>query len=141
MTADPSTALIERVQTLTAQLEEIPDFQARAVADELVSSVIQLYGAGLERIVEALALPGASAADVREPAGDETADGLRITPRPLHSGTVHTYADHRMVMAAAVLGLAVPGIVVEDVATVAKTMPEFTHLWAHMLDDRVPAGA
>jgi Fe-S cluster biogenesis protein NfuA/nitrite reductase/ring-hydroxylating ferredoxin subunit len=66
MTADPSTALIERVQTLTAQLEEIPDFQARAVADELVSSVIQLYGAGLERIVEALALPGASAADVRE---------------------------------------------------------------------------
>ena len=72
---------------------------------------------------------------------DETADGLRITPRPLHGGTVHTYADHRMVMAAAVLGLAVPGIVVEDVDTVAKTMPEFTHLWAHMLDDRVPAGA
>ena len=66
MTADPSEALIERVQTLTAQLEEIPDFQARAVADELVSSVIQLYGAGLERIVDALALPGASAADVRE---------------------------------------------------------------------------
>jgi Fe-S cluster biogenesis protein NfuA/nitrite reductase/ring-hydroxylating ferredoxin subunit len=66
MTADPSAALIERVQTLTAQLEEIPDFQARAVADELVSSVIQLYGAGLERIVDALALPGASAADVRE---------------------------------------------------------------------------
>jgi len=72
---------------------------------------------------------------------DETADGLRITPRPLHGGTVHTYADHRMVMAAAVLGLAVPGIVVEDVDTVAKTMPEFTHLWAHMLADRVPAGA
>ena len=80
-----------------------------------------------------------SAASAREV--DETGDGLRITPRPLHGGTVHTYADHRMVMAAAVLGLAVPGIVVEDVDTVAKTMPEFTHLWAHMLTDRVPAGA
>jgi Fe-S cluster biogenesis protein NfuA/nitrite reductase/ring-hydroxylating ferredoxin subunit len=61
-----SDALIARVQELTAQLEEVQDFQARAIADELVSSVVQLYGAGLERIVEELAVPGASAADVRE---------------------------------------------------------------------------
>jgi 3-phosphoshikimate 1-carboxyvinyltransferase len=46
-----------------------------------------------------------------------------------------------MVMAAAVLGLALPGLVVEDVGTVAKTMPEFTQLWASMLSDRVTAGA
>jgi 3-phosphoshikimate 1-carboxyvinyltransferase len=72
---------------------------------------------------------------------DETDDGLRITPRPLHAGTFHTYADHRMVMAAAVLGLVLPGLVVEDVGTVAKTLPEFTQLWAHMLSDRVTAGA
>ncbi len=71
----------------------------------------------------------------------ETEDGLRIVPRPLRPGRVRTYADHRMVMAAAVLGLAVPGIVVEDPGTVAKTMPEFTTLWARMLDQRVPAGA
>jgi 3-phosphoshikimate 1-carboxyvinyltransferase len=71
---------------------------------------------------------------------DETDDGLRITPRPLHAGTFRTYADHRMVMAAAVLGLALPGLVVEDVGTVAKTMPEFTQLWARMLSDRVTAG-
>jgi 3-phosphoshikimate 1-carboxyvinyltransferase len=72
---------------------------------------------------------------------DETDDGLRITPRPLRAGTFHTYADHRMVMAAAVLGLVVPGLVVEDVGTVAKTMPEFTQLWDRMLSDRVTAGA
>jgi 3-phosphoshikimate 1-carboxyvinyltransferase len=72
---------------------------------------------------------------------DETADGLRITPRPLRAGTFHTYSDHRMVMAAAVLGLVVPGLVVEDVGTVAKTMPEFTTLWERMLDERVVAGA
>ena len=61
-----SDQLITRVQELTAQLEEVQDFQARALADELVSSIIQLYGAGLERIVDALAEPGATAADVRE---------------------------------------------------------------------------
>ena len=49
-----SEQLIARVQELTAQLEEVQDFQARAVADELVASIIQLYGEGLERIFAAL---------------------------------------------------------------------------------------
>ena len=46
-----------------------------------------------------------------------------------------------MVMAGAVLGLAVAGVVVEDVGTVAKTMPAFTELWDDMLAQRVPADA
>ena len=46
-----SDELIARVQELTAQLEEVQDFQARAVADELVASIMQLYGEGLERIM------------------------------------------------------------------------------------------
>ena len=49
-----SDQLIERVQSLTAQLEEISDLHARAVADELVAAIIQLYGDGLERIFAAL---------------------------------------------------------------------------------------
>ncbi len=61
-----SDRLIARVQELTAQLEEVQDFQARAVADELVASVIQLYGEGLERIFATLAEPGVSAADARQ---------------------------------------------------------------------------
>jgi len=36
-------------------------------------------------------------------------------------------------MAAAVLGLAVPGIEVLNVATVGKTFPTFTALWAELL--------
>ncbi|MGO4340523.1 3-phosphoshikimate 1-carboxyvinyltransferase [Pedococcus sp. 2YAF34] len=59
----------------------------------------------------------------------ETEDGLRIEPKPLRAGLFHTYADHRMVMAGAVLGLGVPGLRVEDAATVAKTLPEFVDLW------------
>lgn len=63
----------------------------------------------------------------------ETRDGLHIRPGRLQGGRFRTYADHRMVMAAAVLGLAVPGLVVEDVGTVAKTLPTFTRLWEGML--------
>ena len=64
---------------------------------------------------------------------EELPDGLAITPRPLHAGTVETYDDHRIAMAAALLGLAVPGLLVSDVATTAKTMPDFTTRWAAML--------
>lgn len=63
----------------------------------------------------------------------ETADGLAISPAPLHGGTFHTYEDHRLVMAGAVLGLRVPGIVVEDPATVGKTFPGFTQAWRSMV--------
>ena len=63
----------------------------------------------------------------------ETVDGLLIVPRPLHGGIVRTYADHRIAMFAAVLGLAVPGVLVEDVATTGKTVPDFVDRWAGML--------
>ncbi|NEA24799.1 3-phosphoshikimate 1-carboxyvinyltransferase, partial [Actinomadura bangladeshensis] len=63
----------------------------------------------------------------------ELPDGLEIRPRPLRGGVFHTYDDHRMVMAAAVLGLAVPGIEVENPGTVGKTLPDFTRQWASML--------
>jgi 3-phosphoshikimate 1-carboxyvinyltransferase len=69
----------------------------------------------------------------------ETADGLRLSPRPLRGGLVRTYADHRIAMAAAVLGLAVPGVLVEDVATTGKTVPDFVDRWTGMLG--APAGA
>ncbi|MFL6089568.1 MAG: 3-phosphoshikimate 1-carboxyvinyltransferase [Aeromicrobium sp.] len=60
---------------------------------------------------------------------EETDDGLVIRPRPLHGGTFATYDDHRMAHAAAVIGLAVPGIQVENVATTAKTYPGFVVDW------------
>ncbi|NHN56429.1 3-phosphoshikimate 1-carboxyvinyltransferase [Calidifontibacter sp. DB0510] len=63
----------------------------------------------------------------------ELDDGLQITPKPLRGNVFQTYGDHRMVMAAAVLGLRVPGIEIADVQTVGKTLPEFTALWTRML--------
>jgi 3-phosphoshikimate 1-carboxyvinyltransferase len=64
---------------------------------------------------------------------EQSDDGLKITPKPLRGGLFHTYGDHRMAMAAAVLGLAVPGVIIENVETTAKTLPQFTSLWTQML--------
>jgi 3-phosphoshikimate 1-carboxyvinyltransferase len=63
----------------------------------------------------------------------EFEDGLEIRPRPMHGVRFETYADHRMAHAGAVIGLAVPGVVLTDVACTSKTMPEFPHLWAALV--------
>lgn len=63
----------------------------------------------------------------------ELDDGLRIEPRPLHGGLFATYHDHRMAHAAVVLGLRVPDLLVEDVATTAKTWAEFPDVWLRLL--------
>jgi 3-phosphoshikimate 1-carboxyvinyltransferase len=52
-------------------------------------------------------------------------------------GTWHTYADHRMAQAGALLGLVVEDIVVDDVACTDNTLPEFVPLWTKMLADSV----
>jgi 3-phosphoshikimate 1-carboxyvinyltransferase len=71
---------------------------------------------------------------------EETADGLRITSRPLHGGVWQSYADHRMATAGAIVGLRVPGVEVEDVGTTAKTLPDFPQLWADMLQGQTMDG-
>jgi len=58
---------------------------------------------------------------------EETA--LHITPAPLHGGTFHTYEDHRLATAGAVIGLVVPGVLIENVATTRKTLTDFPGLW------------
>ncbi|OBH03903.1 3-phosphoshikimate 1-carboxyvinyltransferase [Mycobacterium sp. E1747] len=63
----------------------------------------------------------------------ETPDGLVITATPLHPGVWRAYADHRMAMAGAIVGLRVAGVVVDDIGSTSKTLPEFPELWAHML--------
>ena len=62
---------------------------------------------------------------------EETA--LHITPAPLHSGVFHTYEDHRLATAGAVIGLVVDGIKVENIATTRKTLTDFPGLWKSLL--------
>jgi len=63
----------------------------------------------------------------------ETDDGLVIRPAPLRAGVFHSYADHRMAQAGAVLGLVVPGVQVEDIATTSKTLADFPGMWSSLL--------
>ena len=62
---------------------------------------------------------------------EETA--LHITPAPLHAGIFHTYEDHRLATAGAVIGLVVEGIEVENIATTRKTLTDFPGLWKSLL--------
>jgi len=63
----------------------------------------------------------------------EEETSLHITPAPLHGGVFHTYDDHRLATAGAVLGLVVPEIEVENIATTRKTLPDFSGLWSSLL--------
>lgn len=63
----------------------------------------------------------------------ELPDGLAFEPAPLHGGAWAAYADHRMATTGALLGLVVDGVVVDDIGTTAKTLPQFPELWKAML--------
>jgi 3-phosphoshikimate 1-carboxyvinyltransferase len=56
---------------------------------------------------------------------EEFADGLTVTPGPLHGAAVETYNDHRMAMSLALVGLRVPGVLIRNPGCVAKTYPGF----------------
>jgi 3-phosphoshikimate 1-carboxyvinyltransferase len=66
----------------------------------------------------------------------ELDDGLEIVPKPLTGNVFSTYDDHRMAMAAAVVGLVVPNVRVENIETTAKTLPGFAGQWAEMVEGR-----
>ncbi|MGQ0623276.1 MAG: 3-phosphoshikimate 1-carboxyvinyltransferase [Sporichthyaceae bacterium] len=77
----------------------------------------------------------ALATEINKLGGDVTAteDGLVIRPRPLHGGVFASYSDHRMATTGAILALAVPGVLIDDIDTTAKTLPGFGRMWAELL--------
>ena len=102
----------------------------------LADSPSELTGIGHMRMHESDRL-AALATEISALGGQvsELPDGLWIQPRPLRAGTepFDSRNDHRLVMAAAVLGLVVPGLRIRNAATVAKTFPTFQTLWQQML--------
>ena len=64
---------------------------------------------------------------------DEEESALHISPAPLHGGTFHSYEDHRLATAGAMIGLRIPGINVENIETTKKTLPDFPGAWADLL--------
>ena len=105
-----------------------------AAVAALADSPSSLRGIGHLRLHETDRL-AALAAELNALGGDvdEEESALHISPAPLHSGTFHTYDDHRLATAGAIIGLAIDGIDVENIATTQKTLPDFPGAWQQML--------
>jgi 3-phosphoshikimate 1-carboxyvinyltransferase len=119
---DADLADVSELTCVLAALAALADSPSR------LTGIAHMRGHETDRLAALTAEINGLGGDVRE-----LADGLEIRPRPLHGGVFHTYHDHRMVMAAAVLGLAVPGVLVENLATVGKTLPSFEALWTELV--------
>jgi 3-phosphoshikimate 1-carboxyvinyltransferase len=126
------------INGIEADLRDIPELCLPLTSVAALASGPSVFtGVGHTRAQETDRL-AAIAKEVNALGGDvtELPDGLSVRPRPLHASPGHafeSYDDHRMVMAAAVLGLAVPGIEVPNAATVGKTFPDFTALWSSLV--------
>lgn len=90
--------------------------------------IAHLRGHETDRIAALATEIGRLGGDVQE-----TDDGLEIRPAALSGGEFHTYADHRMAHAGAVLGLVVDGVRLDDVVCTSKTHPDFVGAWTALL--------
>ncbi|HEX5301661.1 MAG TPA: 3-phosphoshikimate 1-carboxyvinyltransferase [Streptosporangiaceae bacterium] len=128
-----------RVRGVNADLRDVNELApVLAAAATMADSPSVFTGLAHTRTHETDRL-AAMAKEINSLGGDvtELPDGLEIRPKPLHaSEPFGTYDDHRLVMAAAVLGLAVPGLRVAGAGTVAKTFPDFAATWTAMLGQR-----
>ncbi len=111
------------------------DIDMNAISDTMMTlAAVACFAEGLTRIRNVAHVRhketdriAAMAAELRKIGAGvvEFDDGLTITPVELHGATVQTYRDHRMAMSLALIGLKVPGVVIEDPGCVAKTYPGF----------------
>lgn len=100
-----------------------------ADSPSLIRGIAHIRGHETDRLA-------AMATEINRIGGDcrETADGWVITPtETLQGGLWRSYEDHRMATAGAIIGLRVPGLLVENIETTSKTMPNFAQMWTQML--------
>jgi len=130
----------ESIHGIDIDLHDVGELTpAIAALAALADSPSHLRGIGHLRLHETDRL-AALTREINSLGGDVVEDqtSLRITPagkfgKGLHAGTFHTYDDHRLATAAAVIGLVVPGIEIENVATTRKTLPDFPGLWQSLI--------
>ena len=93
MSVDPHTdasgQLLERVQELQAALDGAPSSGTRELADELVATIVQMYGAGLERIVDELLGAGADGERIAAQLAEDPLVGTLLLIHDLHPVPLH----------------------------------------------------
>ncbi len=125
----------EKLNGITANLHDVGELTpvvaaiaAHATSGSQLTGVAHLRGHETDRLAALTTEFNSLGGHV-----NELSDGLHIEPRPLHGGTFHTYEDHRMAHAAVVAALKTPDVLVENIATTAKTYPGFADAWLEML--------
>ncbi len=116
---------------LTVDMADISDtFMTLAAIAPLATSPVTITGIGNVRLKESDRI-AAMEDNLRrlEVPTESGADWLRVFPARPRGARIDARGDHRIAMAFSVLGLRVPGIVVDDPACVAKTCPTFFELW------------
>ena len=130
----------ETIHGIDIDLHDVGELTpAIAALAALADSPSHLRGIGHLRLHETDRL-AALTREINSLGGSVTEDetSLRITPagafgKGLHGGTFHTYDDHRLATAGAVIGLLIPEIEIENVATTRKTLPDFPGLWQSLI--------
>lgn len=126
-----------RVSGLNANLADIGELVPTIVAlcsladsDSFLTGIAHLAGHETDRLAALAREINAMGGDVRI-----INSGLQIHPRPLHPSALwRTYHDHRMATTGAILGLAVPGVPIENIATTGKTFPGFPDTWRNLVE-------
>jgi 3-phosphoshikimate 1-carboxyvinyltransferase len=101
---------------------------AMADSPSHLRGIAHIRGHETDRLAALATELGGLGADVTE-----HEDGLSLRPARLHGGVFHTYADHRMAHAGVIVGAAVDGVLVENIATTGKTFPDFAGFWSGLL--------
>ncbi|MDN6480521.1 MAG: 3-phosphoshikimate 1-carboxyvinyltransferase [Acidipropionibacterium jensenii] len=99
-----------------------------------ISGVAHIRGHETDRLAALEEQLSAVGAEVRQ-----TPDGLVVEgrgPAALHGALLRCHDDHRMAHAAALIGLVVSGVVLDDVSCTSKTMPDFPQMWSDMIGPR-----
>jgi 3-phosphoshikimate 1-carboxyvinyltransferase len=130
----------ESIHGIDIDLHDVGELTpAIAALAALADSPSHLRGIGHLRLHETDRL-AALTREINSLGGSVTEDetSLRITPagafgKGLHGGKFHTYDDHRLATAGAVIGLLIPDVEIENVETTRKTLPDFPGLWQSLI--------
>jgi 3-phosphoshikimate 1-carboxyvinyltransferase len=136
-----SSASLNSISGIDIDLHDVGELTPSiAAVAALASTPSTLRNIGHLRLHETDRL-SALATEINKLGGEviESATDLVIKPRALNVDSsqapylFNSYEDHRMATAGAIIGLAVPGVVVENIETTKKTLPNFPELWSQML--------
>ncbi|MEA5052158.1 MAG: 3-phosphoshikimate 1-carboxyvinyltransferase [Propionicimonas sp.] len=136
-TADGRTLTVtgpERLSGVDLDLHEVSELTpvvaalaAAASTRSVIRGVGHIRGHETDRLAALEIELAALGANVRQ-----STDGLEFSPGALHGGVFHTWGDHRLAHAGALLGLITPGVVLDDVSCTTKTLPDFVALWSEL---------